>query len=104
MLASGDKTDVAGFEEGAIKNEDDDDSDSEVEKMPVGFKGSLLTGSSITEADIIDLIKSEYLPIKGIVALSNFRYRVQLNTFKHERRKFSRNSNDLMEVSNSKYN
>lgn len=42
--------------------------------------------------------KSGYLALKGVVALTNTRYRVQLNAFKHEKRKFSRNTSDLNEV------
>lgn len=108
MLNGGEKADGDLPNEGMIKEEEDDlDSDSEAEKGTSNPKGVVvMNGSSITEADILGLVRSEYLPIKGIVALSNFRYRVQLNTFKHERRKFSRNSNDLLEVSvlNSRFN
>jgi hypothetical protein len=43
--------------------------------------------------------KSGYLALKGVVALTNTRYRVQLNAFKHEKKKFSRNTSDLNEVS-----
>lgn len=42
--------------------------------------------------------KSGYLALKGVVALTNTRYRVQLNAFKHEKKKFSRNTSDLNEV------
>jgi hypothetical protein len=42
---------------------------------------------------------SELVPLKGIDVLSNGRYRVQLNTFMNGRKKFSRNSTDLYEVS-----
>jgi hypothetical protein len=42
--------------------------------------------------------KSGYLALKGVVALTNTRFRVQLNAFKHERKKFSRNTCDLNEV------
>jgi hypothetical protein len=39
------------------------------------------------------------VPLKGIDVLANGRYRVQLNTFMNGRKKFSRNSTDLYEVS-----
>ena len=94
MLTTGKGDDLV-----SVVDDANDDSDSEVEK---GTKlgGKRLKGSTIMEIDIIGLVTSEYLPIKGIVALSNFRYRVQLNTFKYTRKKFSRNSTDLMEVNN----
>ena len=78
-------------------DEDDDSSDSETIEIARATKKKDI-GSTITNIDIEDLIKSEYLPIKGIVALANFRYRVQLNTFQHKGKKFSRNSADLFEV------
>lgn len=39
-----------------------------------------------------------YISLKGVDVLSNYRYRVQLNTFQSQKRKFSRNSNDIYEV------
>ena len=41
---------------------------------------------------------SVLVPLKGIDVLANGRYRVQLNTFMHGCKKFSRNSTDLYEV------
>eukprot|EP00981_Chlorochromonas_danica_P010640 scaffold3296_cov159-Ochromonas_danica.AAC.7 len=38
-----------------------------------------------------------YISLKGVDVLSNYRYRVQLNTFQSQKRKFSRNSNDIYE-------
>ena len=46
-----------------------------------------------------DLFHTELVPLKGIDVLSNGRYRVQLNTFMSGRKKFSRNSTNLYEVS-----
>lgn len=90
---------TTGKEDDLVSLDDDGDSDSEAEKVGTKVGGKLLKGSTIMEIDIVGLVTSEYLPIKGIVALSNFRYRVQLNTFKYTRKKFSRNSIDLIEVS-----
>ena len=45
-----------------------------------------------------DVYCSVLVALKGIDVLANGRYRVQLNTFLHGRRKFSRNSTDLYEA------
>jgi hypothetical protein len=41
---------------------------------------------------------SDPLSLKGVVPLETGRYRVQLNAFRQEKQKFSRNSASLMEV------
>lgn len=41
---------------------------------------------------------SDPLSVKGVVALAPSRFRVQLNAFQNERRKFSRNCSDLHEA------
>ena len=86
-----------------LDDENDGSSDSELDDEVKKFSSSKLNfhsvGSTITDIDIEGLIKSDPLPIKGIVSLANFRYRIQLNTFQQTRKKFSRNSTDLDEVS-----
>jgi hypothetical protein len=47
--------------------------------------------------------KSGYMALKGVVSLSNTRFRVQLNAFKNEKKKFSRNASDLNEVTQTCY-
>jgi hypothetical protein len=55
-------------------------------------RGQLL----INQAKVLRI--SEPLSMKGVVSLSPVRYRVQLNAFQNEKRKFSRNCSDFYEA------
>jgi hypothetical protein len=52
----------------------------------------------ICEEDVVGLQRTASLPLKGLVPLNNFRFRVQVNSFMSERRKFSRNCTNIIEA------
>jgi hypothetical protein len=55
--------------------------------------------SHLTKLDNVPILEiSEPISIKGVVSLASQRFRVQLNAFQNEKKKFSRNCNDLHEA------
>lgn len=57
---------------------------------------SAAAASRLEEIPILEI--SDPISIKGVVALTSQRFRIQLNAFQNERKKFSRNCNDLHEA------
>lgn len=88
--------------EGAVVDEEKESSDQAVhsaDQVQMPDVGAV-EYHAVTPAPIMSPTESEayYISLKGVDVLSNHRYRVQLNTFQSQKRKFSRNSSDLHEV------